>query len=106
MKTDIVNVFYEDKRNPGNFGGRAYSYRTAIPLGRGDYAAAPARDGESRVYVAEVNVPESRVDERILPLLKTITRKWSEPGTVPAQQTEPTAPPGDNANRMLGADDI
>ena len=34
---------------------------------------APTKGGDKRAMVVEINVPESRVDERIMPLLKEIT---------------------------------
>ena len=39
----------------------------------GDKVMAPTQGGDKRAMVVEINVPESRVDERIMPLLKEIT---------------------------------
>ena len=44
-----------------------------MPLTVGDKVMAPTKGGDKRAMVVEINVPESRVDERIMPLLKEIT---------------------------------
>ena len=36
---------------------------------------APTAKREARAVICEINVPESRIDERILPLLKEITQE-------------------------------
>lgn len=35
----------------------------------------PTAKREARAVICEINVPESRIDERILPLLKEITQE-------------------------------
>lgn len=40
---------------------------------RGGQGNGSHQGGDKRAMVAEINVPESRVDERIMPLLKEIT---------------------------------
>ena len=72
--SDIVNVQFQSKYDPDLFSGREYSYRAAIKLFPGDVVVAPAGNGESVARVIRVNVPESKVDESVLPLLKTIER--------------------------------
>ena len=82
MSLEIVEVQYKAKsasvpgNNPDEFGGRKYSYFTAIPLQVGDIVVAPAGNGETIAKVVTVDVPESKVDERVLPLLKTIERLY------------------------------
>ena len=71
----IVNVKYRDSMT-GEFFGRSYSYLCDIPdVQPGDIVIAPTFKGDSDAQIVEVDVPESRVDERVLPLLKTITRR-------------------------------
>ena len=36
---------------------------------------APTAKREARAVICEIDVPESRIDERILPLLKEITQE-------------------------------
>ena len=67
----IISVQF--KRKDGEYGSREYSYLCDVPAVQpGDLVRVQTKDGESIVRVTEVNVPESRVDERILPLLKSI----------------------------------
>ena len=69
----IVNVRYCSKS--GELSSRAYSYYADIPLSVGDRVVVPTYKGDGEAVVSEVDVPESRIDERILPVLKTISRK-------------------------------
>ena len=56
--------------------GRPYSYRCSIPNASvGMEVIAPTAKREARAVICEINVPESRIDERILPLLKEITQE-------------------------------
>lgn len=67
----IISVQF--KRKDGEYGGREYSYLCDVPTVQpGDLVRVQTKDGESIVRVTEVNVPESRIDERILPVLKPI----------------------------------
>lgn len=71
----IVSVQYA-KRGQPEFAGREYHYYAAIPLKVGDIVDAPV-SGNIPVSVArvcKVDVSESKVDERILPHLKTIEK--------------------------------
>lgn len=72
MPRTIISVCYKNK-DSGEFGGRAYSYYSDIPAKVGDIVIAPTAKGESVAMVSEIDVPESRIDERVLSLLKTIT---------------------------------
>ena len=76
MEKMIVNVRYCG--NGGELSSRAYSYYADIPLSVGDRVVVPTYKGDGEAVVSEINVPESRIDERILPVLKTITRKVVE----------------------------
>lgn len=75
----IVNVKYT--REDGNPFGRAYSYRTKLPLGTGARVLCPTSSGMRRGVVVEYNVPESAVDPDVLPLLREIVH--TDPGPVP-----------------------
>lgn len=69
----LVNVrYYKPKLN--GYCGNAFTYRTKLPLVPGNKVLAPTQGGDQRALVVEADVPESRVDVRILPLLKEITR--------------------------------
>lgn len=73
MEKQIVNVRYCGR--DGQPAGRPYSYYTEIPLQVGDRVIVPTFKGDGEAVVAEINVPESRIDERILPVLKTVLGK-------------------------------
>nr|DAG69063.1 MAG TPA: protein of unknown function DUF4772 [Caudoviricetes sp.] len=69
----LVNVrYYKPKLN--GYCGNSFTYRTKLPLVPGNKVLAPTQGGDQRALVVEADVPESRVDMRILPLLKEITR--------------------------------
>lgn len=74
MKTNIINVKYEDEYNPKTFCGRQYSYYTAIDLKVGDIVIAPTAYGNKIARVSEINIPEYRV-EMIKSILRTIEQK-------------------------------
>ena len=68
----IISALFKSKKT-GEYGGRKYSYFCNIPgVKPGDFVKVPAGDGESVVLVAEVNVPESRVEDRILAIMKSV----------------------------------
>lgn len=67
----LVNIRYFKPLHKAYL-GNTFTYRTALPLTVGDKVMAPTQGGDKRAMVVEVNVPESRVDERIMPLLKEI----------------------------------
>ena len=72
----IVNVYYRDEETGSVRAGRPYSYRCSIPNASvGMEVIAPTAKREARAVICEINVPESRTDERILPLLKEITQE-------------------------------
>lgn len=79
----IVNVKYT--REDGNPFGRAYSYRTKLPLGTGARVLCPTSSGMRRGVVVEYNVPESAVDPDVLPLLREIVHTEPKPVTVTAE---------------------
>lgn len=75
----IISAQFKSQKT-GAYGGRKYSYVCDIPgVKPGDYVRVPAGDGESVVLVAEVDVPESSVDVRILPILKSVIAIAEEP---------------------------
>ena len=78
MNKRYVSVQYESKTEPGTFGGRAYTYIAGIDLSVGDIVVAPVGKGHSKAKVSEVDVPESKIDERWINELKTI-EKFYEP---------------------------
>lgn len=58
--TNLVNVKYEDKYNPKTFGGRTYTYMTAIPLQVGDLVVAPTSFGDKIARVSEINISHNK----------------------------------------------
>lgn len=74
MKTNIISVKYEDKFMPKTFGGKAYSYYSAIELEIGDLVIAPTATGDKIARVSEINIPEEKI-ATIKPYLKLITDK-------------------------------
>ena len=77
----IVNVHYIDEKTGTIRSSGTYSYRCSIPnasVGMG--VIAPTAKREARAVICEINVPESRIDERILPLLKEITQEAPSDG--------------------------
>lgn len=73
MNLEIVSVVFENKRSPGEYTGREYSYSTAIPLVVGDIVSVPTQKGEGKAKVVKVGVVESELTFDIT-LLKTIER--------------------------------
>ena len=74
--SNYVGVQFQSKHNADEFSGRVYSYKTAIDLSVGDIVVVPTSNGEGVARVSEINVPESRIDERVMPLLKTIEKRY------------------------------
>ena len=72
----IVNVHYIDEKTGTIRSSGTYSYRCSIPNASvGMEVIAPTAKREARAVICEINVPESRIDERNLPLLKEITQE-------------------------------
>lgn len=72
----IVNVHYIDEKTNTIRSSGTYSYRCSIPNASvGMEVIAPTAKREARAVICEIDVPESRIDERILPLLKEITQE-------------------------------
>ena len=72
----IVNVHYIDEKTGTIRSSGTYSYRCSIPNASvGMEVIAPTAKREARAVICEINVPESRIDARILPLLKEITQE-------------------------------
>ena len=72
----IVNVHYIDEKTGTIRSNGIYSYRCSIPNASVVMeVVAPTAKREARAVICEIDVPESRIDERILPLLKEITQE-------------------------------
>jgi len=77
----IVNVHYIDEKTGTIRSSGTYSYRCSIPNAHvGMEVIAPTAKREARAVICEIDVPESRIDERILPLLKEITQEAPSDG--------------------------
>ena len=71
MKTDIISVIYENDTITNAYGGKAYYYYTNIDVKVGDLVMAPTKYGDKAAMVAEINIPEDKVNTT----LKTIVEK-------------------------------
>ena len=72
----IVNVHYIDEKTDTIRSSGTYSYRCSIPNASvGMEVIAPTAKREARAVICELDIPESRIAERILPLLKEITQE-------------------------------
>lgn len=85
MKTNIISVKYEDNYEPGTFGGKAYSYFTAVDVEVGDLVIAPTSYGDKIARVSEINIPEAKV-EFIKPYMKLITTSIDKEKYLQTQQ--------------------
>ena len=75
----IISAQFKNKKY-GTYGGRKYSYFCDIPgVKPGDYVKVPAGTGESVALVAEVDVPESKVDDRIRAIMKSVIAIVEDP---------------------------
>lgn len=74
-----VSVLYQ---RPGtdDYGGRLYTYRTALPLAVGDLVICNTANGDSPAKVVEVDLPTGRIDERWADKIKEITKYQEEDG--------------------------
>lgn len=68
-----IGVQFKDRKS-GLYGGRVYTYTSEIPLREGDLVAVETQRGDAIVRVCDPDMPEGKVDERIIPLLKEISR--------------------------------
>ena len=72
----IVNVHYIDEKTCTIRSNGTYSYHCSVPNAHvGMEVIAPTAKREARAVICEIDVPESRIDERILPLLKESTQE-------------------------------
>lgn len=77
----IVNVHYIDEKTGTIRSSGTYSYRCSVPNAHvGMEVIAPTAKREARAVICDIDVPESRIDERILPLLKEITQEAPSDG--------------------------
>ena len=72
MNRTLVGVNYKNEKT-GEFDGRTYSYYCELAVKVGDIVIAPTARGDAVARIFEVDVPSNKIDERIEPLLKTIT---------------------------------
>lgn len=73
----IVNVNFKNRYGEG-FGPRKYSYYCDLDVKVGDIVKLPTKNGDGVGRVAEIHVDPNRVDDRVLPQLKTITEYAAE----------------------------
>lgn len=84
----IVSAQFKSKKTDA-YGGRKYSYFCNIPgVKPGDFVRVPAGDSESVARVAEVNVPESAVDDRIMAVMKSVIAIVEDPDKAQTSEHE------------------
>ena len=72
----IVNIYYVDEKTGLTRKSRAYSYRCALESPAvGMRVIAPTSEREALAEICEVDVPEDKINPKILPLLKEITKE-------------------------------
>lgn len=70
----IIKIAY--RRDSGEYSIGKYSYYCDIPdIAVGDVVIAPTSKGDRAAKVVEIDVPESKVDERYLGKLETIEER-------------------------------
>lgn len=67
-----VSVQYQKKDSQEVFSGREYTYIDGLGLMKGDMVVAPTAKGDRIAMVVKVGIPESDIEEGVLPVLKTI----------------------------------
>jgi len=72
MDKTIVGINYKNKHT-GEFSGKTYNYFCELDAKVGDIVNVPTVNGDSVARICEVDVPRSRIDEAIIPIMKTIT---------------------------------
>lgn len=62
---NIVNVAFEDRRNPGTFGGCSYSYLSDQPVSVGDLVNVPTKYGQREAMIVKTDVPIRELQCRV-----------------------------------------
>ena len=75
-----VAVQYQKKDSPEEFISREYTYIDGLGLMLGDLVTAPTATGPRVAKVTRVGIPESEIESRVLPILKTIDTLHTEEG--------------------------
>lgn len=74
----IVKAMYF-KPNLNGYSGRAYTFRTDLPLKAGDKVLAPSGEGDlKKAIITEVDLPESAIDPAWADRVKRITKYDAE----------------------------
>lgn len=61
----IVQVIFEDRRNPGTFKGGVYSYLADQPVSVGDIVNVPTKYGERNAQIVRTYVPVCDIGCRV-----------------------------------------
>ena len=72
----VVNVQFEEQRNPGYYSGGHYSYINDFPVEVGDIVKVSTKYGDTTAKVCRVNVPVTEIGCRVGEL-----RHITEPAT-------------------------
>jgi hypothetical protein len=62
---DLVQVQFENRANPGTFGGGAYTYIADHPVSVGDIVNVPTKYGERDARVVKTDVPVGDIQCRV-----------------------------------------
>lgn len=74
----IVKAMYYKPLQKG-YSGRAYTFRTNLPLHPGDHVLVPGSDADEKpAMITEVDLPESVIDSAWADRVKWITRMDTE----------------------------
>ena len=66
----IVQVIFEDRRNPGTFSGGSYSYLAEQPVAVGDIVNVPTKYGDRDAKIVKIDVPIREIQCRVGQLRK------------------------------------
>jgi len=68
--SQLVQVQFEDRNNPGYYAGGSYSYIADPPLTVGDFVNVPTKYGERQAKVVRTDVPIREIQCRVGQLKK------------------------------------
>ena len=83
----IISVQFKGKKSD-TYGGMKFSYFCHLPVKPGDLVRVPTKYGDTIAKVADVDVPTSKVDDRILAVMKTVSAIVEEPEGKPCLTCE------------------
>lgn len=58
---EIVQIVFENRENPGTYGGKRFSYIADYPVSVGDVVTVPTKYGDRTACVCHVNVQPDKI---------------------------------------------